>query len=370
MPNPLSRSIFRSLAIGLGAMLLFSGGAFAQTGPCTTSGYTSTYSQCSNNQNRSSTTVTNSDTVRIATAQTSGLIAERIASFGGSSSAPGMAMGPTRRLGMHSIGMNGNIGVKDGETGLAAGDAGAQIGLWINGGYSDFDVDTTGANFDGNTWTGAIGADFRVMDNLIAGLAVAYENTDVDTTFNLGTIESDGFTVAPYAVFLVNKMMSVDVSGGYTWLDYDTTRKDPITLAKITGSTDADRWFASLNVNTSYAFEAWRLGGRLGTLYAHEEQDAFSESNGEAVIKASTSVGDAHLGARLGYDLGGIQPFVSVLGRWFWQDGRASDDTDAVIGAGVSFHVDNLTGSIIGTSVQGRSNTDNYSISANVRLSF
>ncbi len=65
-------------------------------------------------------------------------------------------------------------------------------GTWIalNGTYlRKSDVD--GA-FDGKTVTGAIGIDHWVQPDVLVGASFSYENSDIATKFNNGTIDSIG----------------------------------------------------------------------------------------------------------------------------------------------------------------------------------
>ncbi|MDZ7737050.1 MAG: autotransporter outer membrane beta-barrel domain-containing protein [Gammaproteobacteria bacterium] len=90
------------------------------------------------------------------------------------------------------------------------------------------------------------------------GIAIGYEHTDIDTGFNRGNVESDGFTIAPYAGFLLDDLLSVDATLGYTRIDVDQFRTDPASGARITSGTISDRWFASANMNL---FRPTKTGG-------------------------------------------------------------------------------------------------------------
>ncbi len=367
-----------------GPLFVFAGTAQAQTGPCTTAGYSTTYSQCSGNTVKSSSTVTSAEVVRAAVAQTGGLIASRIGALSGGPGAPGFALAPDRHMKILAL---GNAGQKFettdpdmkklekdfGVSGLAAGANKPRLGIWADGAWSRLLFDKADSKFDGEIWSGVVGVDYAFTDRLIIGVAGAYEDQNFDTTFNRGTVDGSGFTAAPYVVYKLHKNFSLDASGGYSWLDYDNTRKDPITSTRITGSTDASRWFGAANLNAGYALDQWRFGGKIGTLYAREKKDAFTESNSVRVGEQTTNVGDVQLGVRLGYVfkvLDGLEPYVSALGRYAYQDGGSGDNTDAVLGVGASLRAGPATLGIQGTTVEGRDNTKQYSGSVNLRLEF
>ncbi len=371
----------------LAAPVLFPGAANAQgaPGPCTTAGYSTTYaSNCASNRNKPGSTVTSAHVVRAAVAQTGGLVASRIGALSGGSGAPGFAFAPDQRFKLLALGNAGqklenndpamkklekDYGVK----GLAAGAHKPRIGIWADGAASRILFDKDDSKFDGIIWTGALGVDYVFTDRLVAGVAGIYEDHDIDTTFNRGTIDGSGYTVAPYAVYKINKNFSVDVSGGYSWLEYDMTRLDPLNSSRITGSTDANRWFGAANLNAGTSIDQWRLGARFGTMFANESKDSFRESNDTNNAGESTDVGDVQFGVRLGYSfrvLDGLEPYVSALGRYAYQDGRSGDKTDAVLGVGTSLRAGPATLGIHGTSVEGRDNTKQYSGSVNLRVDF
>ena len=142
--------------------------------------------------------------------------------------------------------------------GKAAGEIVSGWGVWASGGYTSFEGDpvfgTAITRFDGDLYNGLVGADMTIGDRIVLGAALGYENSDTDTAFNGGTIEVDGFTVAPYALFIVNEYVSVDIAAGFSSLDSQQIRLDrldsvPGTPVFVRGAFDSERWFASANVN-------------------------------------------------------------------------------------------------------------------------
>ena len=376
-------------SLALAAPILLPGAANAQGafGPCTTAGYSSTYAdKCGGSGNllKPGSTVTSAQVVRAAVAQTGGLVASRIGALGGGAGAPGFALAPDQHFKLLALGNAGqkfenkdpemkklekDYGVK----GLAAGAHKPRIGIWADGAASRILFDKADSKFDGKMWSGALGVDYAFTDRLVAGVAGVYEDHDYDTTFNRGTIDGSGYSAVPYVVYKINKNFSVDVSGGYSCLDYDMTRLDPLDSSRITGSTDATRWFGAANLNAGTSIDQWRLGAKLGTMFANESKDSFTESNSVFVPGDSTDVGDVQFGVRLGYSfrvLDGLEPYVSALGRYAYQDGRSGDKTDAVLGAGASLRAGPATLGIQGTSVEGRDNLKQYSGSVNLRVDF
>jgi Autotransporter beta-domain len=368
-------------------MLVFAGAAQAQGAPigaCSTPTNTATYSNCRGNAVTPGSTVTSPEVVRAAVAQTGGLISSRVSALSGGAGMPGRAFGPDQHIKVFALGNAGqkletadpeaknsekNLGVQ----GLSAGAHKPRIGIWADAAWSRIIVDKPGSKFDGEVWSGALGVDYAFTDRLVAGIAGVYEDHNYDTSFNRGSLDGSGITAAPYVVFKLDKNFSVDASAGYSWLEYDNTRRDPLTNAVISGATDANRWFGAANLNAGTAIDQWRLGGRVGTQYAREKKDAFTENNNVRNAEQTTSVGDIQFGVRLGYVfrvLDGLEPYVSALGRYAYQDGGSGDKTDAVLGVGTSLRAGPATLGIQGTTVEGRDNTKQYSGGVNLRVEF
>ena len=222
------------------------------------------------------------------------------------------------------------------------------------------------------------GVDYRFTSKIIGGVAVSFEKTDLDTTFNLGTFEIDGVGVMPYVAFILNNNISLDASVGYTDLDFDTTRTSGGAIS--TASYDGDRTTAGANLNFSKNVKKLSLSGSVGFLYIKEEHDGFTESNGTVVAASDVSIGQGRASARVGYNLGKVQPFVAVrYEHEFWAPSDSiingtlvETDTDGlVISGGLNFALsDAVSGGLTVSSHQARDDLDLYSISGRIRVAF
>ena len=331
-------------------------------------------------QEQSSNAYTSPQLVGVASRQLAGLISARIESFRASA-------GGLKTLALNEQGKLGKGPAIELGTGRGAGSGGNKLGVWADASWSDYKDKNASTKADGNIITGAFGIDYQADPNVVIGLAAGYENTDINTTFNRGNLKADGYTLAPYAVFKLDDMFSVDVNGGYTWLKYDVDRTTVsstvggFTGTKSTGSFDANRLFGSLNVNADYATDGWLLSGTLGTLYASESQDAYTESAGTVRQGASYDVGRAIVGGKVGYDIDGIVPYVKGSYEYDYSrenitvqtgDTKAANDDDRfVLGAGLSIApVNGVSGGLEFTSVQGATSVTNYTVNGTLRVDF
>jgi uncharacterized protein with beta-barrel porin domain len=206
-----------------------------------------------NTTEAASTTVTSGQITRQSSAMTSNGIGSRIGSF----------LSPQVLVEQGADAERAALFAIDADrTGMAAGGGDGRLGVWVSGGWSQIEDDLTSTAYDGNLYNGLVGADYQFNDRFLGGLALGYESANIDTTFNAGSIESDGFTIAPYAGYVLNRYLTVDVSGGYSFIDYDMDRTTGGT--RVTGSTDSNRWFLGGNLNAYYAVNRVTLGGRVG----------------------------------------------------------------------------------------------------------
>jgi len=267
------------------------------------------------------------------------------------------------------------------DTGLNAGDLPLSYGAWASYSYSDYDNDLSSTAFDGHTHSALAGVDFTPWENTVLGIALGYENSDVDTRFNRGNQETDGFTIAPYFGWLLNDILSIDASIGWSWLDNDQFRTAPGTTTRITSSPDGDRWFGMFNLNGVTTWDHWILGARTGFLVAKNTTDAFVESDGTAVTEIDSKLGQWNIGGNIAYSLGEWEPFARLSYEYDYRlteitvvgggPQPSNDDDNFVVGAGVRyFNANGWTGNLEWNKRLGREDFDEDVLSLTIRGEF
>ena len=241
-------------------------------------------------------------------------------------------------------------------TGLNAGDAFMNIGIWGSYSYSDFDNDFVSTAFDGHRHNILTGIDFQPRENMLLGVAVGYDNSDIDTGFNRGNQDIDGITVAPYFGYLFDENWSIDVSAGYSRVESDQYRTDPNTNNRVNSSPTADRWFAMLNLNGYTQWQNWLFRGHVGTLLARNYQHDFRESDGTRIDSLTTKLGQVNAGGEASYIFGEFEPFARFAYEYDYSmseivvlsGGQPSNDNDNfLVGAGLRYFSQNgLSGNL------------------------
>lgn len=320
----------------------------------------------------------------IASTQTTSILAGNISGalgggFTGSGtfSPAGGGGGTIVAPGANTTSMNTDRQYNTREAGRAAGAGDKKFGAWVQGAYSSVENSQIGAQFDGSVYNGLIGLDYSVSDRAVVGLALGYETADIDTSFNRGKIESNGFTVSPYVGFALNNTWSVSLLGGYSWLTYDVTRN-----TNVTASYDAERWFTAASLDGNYGFGRVSVRPTVGVLYLEEKGDAFRDSSGSQSLESKSKLGRITAGATVGYAFAKVMPYVKLIGEYDFEKNPATDlgngsfshveDFGGKVGAGLQFFASNSVSGNIETSYNslGREDMDVWSTSARLSLRF
>lgn len=219
---------------------------------------------------------------------------------------------------------------------LSGMNAGSTMGTVLGGltVWSTFNWGTADNTFVNTTWNSdtrniMVGGHGYLADNVIMGASFGYETTNVESAFNNGTQDIDGFTLAAYGGWFVNDWLSFDVSAGQTHSDIQQQR--PVSAFEVAAGTtlgglgagtivtsdvDQERWFVSTNMNLYRTYGNWLLGAHIGYLRAETEQDASAEGAGgvlEAIAARDLDLGQYRIGFDIAYDYKSfLEPFFGL----------------------------------------------------------
>lgn len=204
---------------------------------------------------------------------------------------------------------SGGRRVAMGETGVSAGDDSGKYGLWFSGAVAITESAQALNEFDGSSRTGTLGFDVRPSDNLVVGVSVFAEGAALDTFYNLGQVDRDGYSVVPYAAYNFGQGTTVDALVGVTYLTGEISRANNAAKGKF----DGYRAMTSLNAHHNYVLGAVLLRGDVGYTYAHEKQGSYTESGTNADIAAkTTNLSQGRIGGRAGYGFDTVEPYAQA----------------------------------------------------------
>jgi outer membrane autotransporter protein len=175
----------------------------------------------------------------------------------------------------------------------------SKLGLFVTGSTTFGDKEPTGeiTGFDFDTYGITVGADYRISDQLAAGLAVGYSRFDADfdtagvrdTASPSGQeLESDGVQLAAFGSFFPTDQLFVDAIASVGWQFYDSTRRIVIdsrnpaeddVSATATGDFDAVHFGVATNIGYSTQVAGANLTPLVRLEYLHAEIDGFTESS-------------------------------------------------------------------------------------------
>lgn len=237
----------------------------------------------------------------------------------------------------------------EGEGGLNAG--GVQwgnLGVWGSYNYSSSENEFSRTAFESDRHSVVGGVDLSPNDNVVVGLGLSYENSDTDTAFNNGNLQSDGFTLIPYFGLLLSDTFSMDAAMGYSWIENEQYRTAGTT--RISSAPESRRFFLSANMNSVNYLNDWIIGGRLGFTHARSSTEAFTESDATAVGKRATRLGQLSVGGDIAYSIRNFEPYISASYQYDYlfeevtlsAGAQPSNDRDDVLfGTGFRYFSDN-----------------------------
>ena len=266
--------------------------------------------------------------------------------------------------------------------GAASAGAFDRVGVWANYAFTDFDNDFAGAAIDGATHNIIAGVDFQPFDGGVLGIAIGVEISDVDTKFNGGELDKNGFTIAPYFAVQFNDNISFDISGGYSHLTIDQFRVTNNT--QVISDTDSQRYFIAVNGNGVWTRGPFVIGARTGFMAARESVNGFRESDGTVTADRDVHFSQWSIGGDVGYSVGSWEPYVTASYQYDFakdeysavNDGGVTevvndDNDDMLMGFGVRYFNDKgISANIEFTTRVAREHVEEHNFSGTLRYDF
>jgi len=191
-----------------------------------------------------------------------------------------------------------------------------ELGLFITGEGEWIRKDVTRFEpaFSSDAGGVTLGADYRVLPWLTAGLALSYLHTHGDFTGNNGDFNTDAFGVTLYGSVTPLPNLFVDGTVGYTLRHYDIVRRAIYSNAAnntginglVQGDTTGNEFRASVQAGYDLVLRAFTLGPRVGVNYSTNAIDSYSERN--------SSPRNLDTGLQLAYDAQHRDSLTSSVG--------------------------------------------------------
>lgn len=239
-------------------------------------------------------------------AATAATIGSTVGAIAGSAAAGGGFGGGSSALpaGVTRLALPGQGG-----TGAAAAPGGKAWNAWFAASQNTVSYDYAPLQSSGKVRVGLIGVDYTFRNNIVAGMAIAADKSDINLNFVGGKLTGKGTTYSPYVGIPLNKNWSADMSVGWGKTTVDTE------VTGITGRMTDNRRTASLGM--SYRQMAgndnkWMLTGRGSYLAVRDKLGAYTMSNGTFVTDASVSLSQLRFGGQAAYNAGVFVPYAGL----------------------------------------------------------
>jgi outer membrane autotransporter protein len=164
-----------------------------------------------------------------------------------------------------------------------------KLGVFVTaeGDWVRKDVTRFEQGFSSDAGGGTVGADYRVLPWLTAGLAFSYLNTNGDFNGNNGHFHTDSYGVTLYGSVTPLPNFFVDGTLGFTRRDYDIVRRStfftPVSQVGINGfvkgDTTGNEFRTSVQAGYDFVLKALTVGPRVGLNYSTNHIDGFNERN-------------------------------------------------------------------------------------------
>jgi hypothetical protein len=261
-----------------------------------------------------------------------------------------------------------------GGTGAAAAPGGARWNAWGAFSRSNIAYEFAPLSSSGSVNVYLAGVDYTFDNNMIFGVAAAYDRTDVDLNFSGGKLTGNGGTIAPYLGVPLNKNLAFDATIGVGRTNIDTA------VAGVAGSTHSDRNMGALGLTYREVVGAWTFSGRGAFLAVRDKLGAYTLSNGTLVPDGTVNLSQLRAVGQIAYTAGSVTPYVTL--SYIYDTSHpdqapvggvaAANDRDAWTPAiGLRFRADNMFyGSIQYSTERGRSEVKNNQFLVNIGIRF
>jgi len=171
-------------------------------------------------------------------------------------------------------------------------------GFFINGtlrrGSQDTTINETGFDLRSNGITA--GADYRLRDNVVLGLAVGHSSGNTHFTDSSGRLDSRGNSVSLYGSYYYGDAGYVDAIGTFGHLSYDAARTTSFSIDEnstvtptnchsgqcsidVTGSTGARQMAFGTNVGYGFHYRGLTFGPDAALNYTRVDVNGFAEAD-------------------------------------------------------------------------------------------
>ena len=167
------------------------------------------------------------------------------------------------------------------------------------------------AAFNSLGFHGSIGADYRFMPWMTAGLALGADTNETKQWTRGGRAGAIGFSAVPYLGIRLSPNVVASAYAGAATVRYDAN-----PVARVSAAYSGTRLFTGGSLTGRWRDGPWRFQPELSILYGSEALSAYVDSSGTSVPAIVVQAGRVSVGPEIGYrwsnpeDGWQIEPFL------------------------------------------------------------
>ena len=173
--------------------------------------------------------------------------------------------------------------------GGAGDEFGSPLGFWFKAdtGFGQRETTRTFAGFGFNNFGLNGGADYRITDNWVSGLAFTYHRNNARFDAGRGDTDSDAYSGSIYTSYYITDGLHVEATGSYGGLDYDTVRNVllPTGREQLRGSPGARNYTFSFGGGYDFSYQSFTFAPYARVDYLGLDVEGFRESGGISAVQ-------------------------------------------------------------------------------------
>lgn len=254
-------------------------------------------------------------------------------------------------------------------------------GLWGNLALTHSQDRHQASAYSGIQGSAVIGLDTRMDESLLVGGAINLEYASLSRNNNQMQLSSSGIGISPYIAYQIDDIFSLSSLANITYTNNHSGFNNGTQIDQ-----GAVRWSFSLQGDGFWSWDNWGLLAGLGLSYGQTHLLATKDNNGIDVTGQTTRLGTAQLTLQPSYywqyteDLG-LEPYLLTQYNYDYsmtkistlatQPAHPNDQDSFRLGIGMNlFGTSFYSGNIEASTILGRGNYSEASISGNIRVRF
>lgn len=154
------------------------------------------------------------------------------------------------------------------------------IRTWLGGqaSFGSFDARRGGSGFDSDTVSISTGADVRVGEHGLLGMAFGYSHDNSDIGREGAHSTAQGYSAAIYGSVQPGEGMYIDLVIGGGGLRFDSRRMDADSGRQLAGRRTGQQWFGSVTTGLAYRTGAWSWSPYARASWSLSSLNGFAEN--------------------------------------------------------------------------------------------